>query len=188
MEELVKGFMIHNTSRYMLEDGELRSRLDPALVARLERMSTDIEAAAWRPRRELTDLWHEIARATTPHDDKHVYDALVRCGEQTGHYSTNTFFRLLLKILTPRMFASRFSEFYKRDQQGGEGLVEEVGQNHVALMARDIKGYDHFGPITVGFASIPFRGMGLKNVRLSCSPWSLAEPGPTEVRFRVEWD
>ena len=188
MEELVKGHMIHYTGRYILEDPVLNKRVPPELLEKIRRSQTAFQAKDWRPREELTTLWRAIADAASPRDEKAVYDALLRCGEMVGGYATNTFFKLLLKILTPKMFASRFSEFYKRDQQGGEGVVEDIGPNHVVLVARGIKGYDHFGPTTVGWALVPFRGMGLDNVRMTCSPWSLAEPGPDEVRFVVNWD
>lgn len=190
MEELVKGFVVQHSCRYILEDAQapLRERMSKEAVARAQQLYRDIEPSSWRPRAELVGVWQSIVDVTEPHEDRVVFDALAHCGERTGEFSTNTFFRLLMKILTPRMFASRFSEFYKRDQQGGEGLVKEIGSNHVILGARDIKGYNYFAPITVGFARVPFRGMGLKNVRADCPNWSLKDPGPNEVEIHIHWD
>jgi len=188
VEGLIRGHMIHYTGRYIAEDPVLSKRVKPELLERIRHDQTAFQGKDWRPRTELTSLWHAIADAVEPREPDAVYAALVRCGEHVGNYATNTFFKLLLKILTPRMFASRFSEFYKRDQVGGEGIVEEVASNRVVLLARGIKGYDHFGPVTSGWASVPFRGMGLKNVKVTCSPWSLEEPGPDEVRFVITWD
>ena len=188
MEPLVKGHMIHYTGRYILEDPVLSQRIDPQLLETIRRNQTAFQAKDWRPRAELTTLWRAIADAASPRDEKTIYEALLRAGDTVGNYATNTFFKLLLRVLTPRMFANRFSEFYKRDQQGGEGLVEEIGTKRVVLLARGIKDYDHFGPVTVGWALVPFRAMGLENVRMTCSPWSLAEPGPNEVRFVATWD
>jgi hypothetical protein len=180
--------MVHYTGRYITEDPVISKRVGPELLEKINRQRTEFHAKDWRPREELTSMWHAIAAAAEPQDETTIYNALVRCGEMVGGYATNTFFRLLLKVLTPRMFASRFSEFYKRDQQGGEGIVEEIGSKHVVLLARDIKGYDHFGPVTVGWAMVPFRGMGLQNVHMTCTPWSLVEPGPEQVRFKITWD
>lgn len=188
MEELIKGHMLHLTGRYIAEDPVLNKRVPATLLERIQRDQTAFKAQDWRPRKDLTALWNAIADAVEPHNQENVQQALARCGEKVGAYATNTFFKLLLKILTPRMFASRFSDFYKRDQVGGEGVVEEIQPNRVVLLARGIKGYDHFGPVTAGWAAVPFRGMGLNNVRSTCSPWSLEEPGPEEVRFTIEWD
>jgi hypothetical protein len=188
VEALIRGHMVHTTGRYIVEDPVLSKKVKPELIEKIRRDQTAFAGKDWRPRTELTSLWQAIADVVEPREHRAVYDALARCGETVGTYATNTFFKLLLKILTPRMFASRFSEFYKRDQVGGEGIVEEVGSNRVVLLARGIKGYDHFGPVTSGWASVPFRGMGLKNVRVTCSPWSLEDPGPDEVRFVIEWD
>lgn len=187
MEELVRGFMIHHTGRHIASDPELRSKVSPAVLAEVERNTTEFQAMDWRPREQLKRLWQAIADVSGPNEED-VYNALFRCGETVGGYSTSTFFRLLLKVLTPKMFASRFGEFYKRDQQGGEGVVLEVGQKHLVLAARGIAGYDHFGPISSGWASVPLKGMGLKNVKMTCAPWSLAEPGPNEVRFTATWE
>src|SRR5262245_37295654 len=115
--------MVHYTGRYISEDPIISKRVPAPLLERIDRQRTEFQAKDWRPREELTSLWHAIATAAEPQDEKSVYNALVRCGEKVGGYATNTFFKLLLKILTPKMFASRFSEFYKRDQQGGEGVV-----------------------------------------------------------------
>jgi hypothetical protein len=188
VQPLIKGHMVHYTGRYITEDPVISQRVPPELLEKISNQRTEFQAKDWRPREELTSLWAAIAKAVEPSTEAAVYDALVRCGEMVGGYATNTFFRLLLKVLTPRMFASRFSEFYKRDHQVGEGIVEEIGSKHVVLLARDIKGYDHFGPTTVGWALVPFRGMGLQNVKMTCHPWSLAEPGPEQVRFKINWD
>jgi hypothetical protein len=188
VEPQCKGYIIQNTGRYILEDPVLNKKVPAPLLEKINRSRTEFKAGDWRPREELTSLWRAIADCAEPQDEESVHAALVRCGETVGGYATTTFFKLLLKVLTPRMFASRFGEFYKRDYRGGEGIVEEVGSKRVVLLARGIKGYDHFGPVTVGWASVPFRGMGLENVRLSCTPWSLSEPGPDEVRFTVNWD
>jgi len=180
--------MIQYTGRFIREDPMLSQRVPASVMEAIKKNDTAFKAQDWRPREELTGLWHAIADAAEPRDEAAVYQALVRCGEMVGSYATTTFLKLLLKVLTPRMFASKFPDFYKRDQKGGEGLVEEIGTKHVILVARGIKGYDHFGPVTVGWSSVPLRGMGLKGVKVSCSPWSLEAPGPEEVRFTASWE
>lgn len=188
MEAFIRGHMIQYTGRFISEDPVLSQRMPPATLDLIRHNQTAVAMTDWRPRGELTALWDAIVDANEPKDDDAVYRTLVRCGGMIGTYATGTFLKLLLRVLTPKMFANKFPDFYKRDHRGGEGLVEEIGAKRVVLIARGIKGYDHFGPITVGWSAVPLAGMGLKGVKMTCSPWSLAEPGPEEVRFEATWE
>jgi hypothetical protein len=187
VEPMIKGYIIQNSGRFILGDPVISKRVDEAIVEDIHRNEPLLKPTAWYPRRDVVKLWSAIA-ATQP-DDASAYDALTRCGTFAGTQATTTFLKLLFKVLTPRMFASKFPDFYARDHQGGgEGVVEEIGQNRVVLQARDVEGYDHFGPNTVGWAGVGLRAMGLKNLKLTCDPWSLAEPGPKTIRFVATWD
>lgn len=181
---MLKGYLIQHTRKFVLTNDAIRRAVDPGLVHELER-APPLNPSGWYPRQEQVRLWRAIA-ATQP-DEKSARETLIQCGAYAGTEATGTFLKLLFKVLTPKMFASKFPDFYKRDHQGGEGVVEEVADKRVVLSARDVAGYDHFGPNTVGWAGVGFRAMGLKNLSLTCSPWSLAEPGPPEVRFVATW-
>jgi hypothetical protein len=185
LEPLIKAYIVEHTGRFILSEPAIRDRVDPSLLQEIEARTS--QKATWYPRRAQVELWRAIV-ATQP-DEAGAYDALVRSGEYVGTHMTTTFLRLLFKVLTPKMFGAKFPDLYKRDHHGGgEGVVEEVAEKRVVLSARDIEGFDHFGPNTVGFARVAFAAMGLKNVRITCSPWSLEAPGPKDVRFVAEWD
>lgn len=185
MEPLIKAYIVEHTGRFMLSDSLIRERTDPALIEEIEARTSG--KVTWYPRTTQVKLWRAIV-ATQP-DEASAYDALVRSGEYVGTHMTTTFLRLLFKVLTPKMFGAKFPDLFKRDHHGGgEAVVEEISDKRVVLIARDIAGFDHFGPNTVGFARIAFGAMGLKNVKITCSPWSLTEPGPSVVRFVSEWE
>lgn len=186
MEPMIKGYIIEVTEAFILGDPALRSRMDPVLIDQIEARAAKLNPTGWYPREDQTRLFRGMV-ATAP-DEKSAYDLLVRSGEFSGRKAMGTFLKLVLKVLTPRMFAGKFPDFFKRDHQGGEGVVEEVGDHRVVLVARGIEGFDHFGPSTVGWAGVNLQGMGLKNVKMTCSPWSLAQPGPRETRFVATWD
>lgn len=188
MAAFIRGHMLQFTGRFIREDPLLRGRVPHEVLERIRRYDLSVKPQEWRPREELTSLWDAIVQATEPRTDRAAYEALVRCGGRIGGYAATTFLKLLLKVMTPKMFASKFPDFYKRDHQGGEGIVEDVDARRVVLVARGIQGYDHFGPITVGWSMVPFTGMGLRNVSMTCSPWSLSQPGADQVRFVATWD
>lgn len=186
VEPLTKGYIIVNTARFIQEDQEIRARIDPALLEEVNGKLLKYTATGWYPRSDLVKLYRAIAGSQP--DEKAAYGALLRTGEYAGRVAIGTFMKLLFKILTPKMFASKFPDFYKRDHQGGEAAVEEVSEKRVALVARDIEGFDHFGPNTVGFATVALGAMGLKGLSVTCSPWSLAQPGPIETHIVATWE
>jgi len=188
VEAFIRGYMIQYTGRFISEDPVLSKRMSADVMEQIKRNETAVEMKDWRPRAEVTALWEAIVDASEPSNQEAAYQSLVRCGERMGSYATGTFLKLLLRVLTPKMFANKFPDFYKRDHRGGEGVVEEISPKRVVLCARGVKGYDHFGPITVGWCAVPLMAMGLKGIKMACTPWSLADPGPDEVRLIATWD
>ncbi len=187
MDPMIKGYIIQNAVDFMLSDTDVAQRIDRSLFRELKSGGILFGPTAWYPRTEIMRLTRAIADSQP--DEKAAYDALVRCGEFGGRAAIGTFMKLLFKILTPKMFASKFPDFFKRDNQGGEPGVESIDERRVVLRAAEIEGYDHFGPYTVGFARIALGAMGLKNLEVTCSPtWSRAAPSAETVRIIATWE
>jgi hypothetical protein len=183
---MIKGYILQFAGRFILSDPEISARIEPGLALAIRRSEPELKPTGWYPRHDLVKLWRTIA--DTQPDESSAYDALVRCGTSVGTQATNTFLKLLFKVLTPKLFAGKFPDFFARDHQnGGAAAVEEIAPNRVVLVVRDIEGYDHFGPNTVGWAGVGFRAM-VKNPKIVCSPWSLAAPGPKELRVTATWE
>ena len=185
MEPMIKGYIIQFTGRYMLENHELRGRLPQAIVSRAERNATALKPATWYPRQDVVDLWRAIAAAHP--DEASARAALVACGTNIGTFAAGTFLKLLFKVLTPRMFANKFPDLWIRDSQGGYIEMGAVEDNSLKFMFKDMAGFDHISPISQGWVGFALTSLGLKQLQASCSPWSLAEPGPREIQFEAHW-
>jgi hypothetical protein len=54
------------------------------------------------------------------------------------------------------------------------------------MRLRDVSGFDHVGPVSVGFLRFGMRAVGAQ-AQFEQMGWSLENPGPNEIRYRVTW-
>ena len=137
-------------------------------------------------RDKLVRIYHAIADIHA-NDERAVYDDLVRCGAAMGGFATGTFLKLLLKVLTPRLFARKFPDLWARDHQRGRIEIVSVEDNSMVMRFKDMEGYDHFAPVAAGFGGVSLRGMGVKDLEMKVEPWSLAQPTAQEVFIHATW-
>jgi hypothetical protein len=185
MEGMVKGYLTVATGRFIAGDAELRGRVPPELLATIAEQETSIKPRQWYPRHDLMALWRAIAAGS---DDAAAYRDLVRCGESIANYATGTFLKLLLKVLTPAMFARKFPDLWKHDHDGGSIVNDTVTDNSLRVTIKDIEGFDHVSATAPGFISFALKSIGLKNVTTRSPNWSLATPGPRDAIVEVSWD
>ncbi|HLU65334.1 MAG TPA: hypothetical protein VKZ63_03635, partial [Kofleriaceae bacterium] len=101
-----------------------------------------------------------------------------------------TFFRVLLKIMTPSLFAKKLPSFWERDQKGGrfECDVSKVDDRQIQLRLVDVADYDYIGPVSVGFLEFAFNAMGKRGFKVVMPGYSLAQPAQRDIDFHVTWD
>lgn len=142
---------------------------------------------SWCPR----EAWMEMLRGLVAlrADEAGARDVVVRCGRAICEDATNAFLKLLIKFMTPSLFCKKFPDFWRRDFQGGELTVDasEISRNRFTTFIRGIGGFDHVGPIGVGFVGFAMDRVAKKEVQVELVGWSLACPGPPEVRLVVSW-
>jgi len=185
MELMVKGYAIQATAEFLSSDPDLRGRLPDDFVKEAVRATSAMKATEWYGRSEAIDLYAAIARAYS--SDAEAYAAFVRCGRATAGAAIKGYLKLLLKVLTPRMFASKFPDFWSRDHQSGHAEVGVIEDKRLVLRLRDVGGFDHIGPVSAGFIDFAMEAIGMKGVEVTCTPWSLATPGPNDVEIEVRW-
>jgi hypothetical protein len=161
----------------------VRETFSPELKAALVTM----KRTTWHPRA----AWIEVLRAVASvHNDPVVSKAdLAECGKAICEDAANTFMKLLLKIMTPRLFAKKFPDFWLRDMRGGVMTVDpsELEQNRFVAYLKDVEGFDHVGPAGNGFIGFAMEKITGGPVKIIVSPWSLERPGPAEIRWDVSW-
>lgn len=190
MEPMIRGYSVKQQLNFLETQYEpdVSRRLLETIPADVRASLGDLKAAEWYPRAYSVAVLRAIA-SNHGSDEKAVYDDLARCGTFIATEATNTFLKLLMKILTPTLFAKKIPEFWKRDQTGGHFEVDtsRVKNDTLELALRDVEGFDHIGLIGIGWLSYGLTAMGKSNVVVTQKGWSLAKPGPRDIEYHVCW-
>lgn len=187
MERQIKAYALVSTRVFILDNPELRARIDPSVVKHLEEVNATVKGTDYVAWGELITPWRAICDAHAG-DAEAARAALVHCGNMIGEHATNSFLKILLRMLTPQMFGTKFPSFWGRDIRGAAPAeVQFNGGKEMTITLKDVEGFDHIGPIAEGWIGFTLRTMKVKNLVVSCSPWSLETPGPPEVRIHVQW-
>src|SRR4051812_11935416 len=114
-EPKVRGMLVQGLASYV------EKRCEPALRSKImEAVSADVRAAlptmeknVWYPRRYALDFCRAIVSVTGDENN------ITLAGHHIANEATNTFMKLLIKVLTPKMFARQFPEFWKKYHSHG---------------------------------------------------------------------
>lgn len=186
METMIRGYMVQLAARFVVEDPILSQRFPRPLFSEVRGYQWTIKPSEWVDRDKVVRIYHAIAEIHA-HDERAVYDDLVRCGAAMGGFATGTFLKLILKVLTPRLFAKKFPDMWARDHQRGRIEIVSVQDTEMVMRFKDMEGYDHFAPVAVGWGGTALRGMGVRDLEMKVDPWSLAQPTAKEVLIVARW-
>lgn len=119
-------------------------------------------------------------------DEARARDALIASGEYVAREATNTFLRLLMKMLTPALFARKLPDFWKRDCSRGRFEVDVTEQKLVCRLF-DVGGFDHVPCTTAGFVKFALAAMGKSVAKVDVYNWSLAAPCADGACIELTW-
>lgn len=119
--------------------------------------------------------------------EKEKLDGIIRCGQFVGEDATSTFLKLLVKVLTPSMFAMKFPQFWARYHDFGELVpdVSDIAKNHVRFHVRGVSGYRYITAMGIGWIGNAFRSMGKKDVVITPDPPGFLEG--SEFTWHTRW-
>lgn len=184
----IRGYSLRQAARYLEHkfDPDARKRAIESMPSSSRSMLSSFDAAEWYPRDHSAALFRAIASAR---GGEEAYNDLVGCGEFIASEATNTFLRLLMRIMTPTLFAKKVPEFWKRDQRGGhfEVDVAQADNGRIGMKLADVEGYDHIGIVSIGWIKFGMSALGKKDVKIDQTGWSMATPGPREISYEVTW-
>ena len=185
----IRGYSLKQTAKYLDTkfDAETRRRTAEGLPAAVRSMMSEFQPAEWYPREYSAALFRAIAAAK--HDEQGSYHDLVQCGEYIASEATNTFLKLLMRIMSPTLFAKKVPEFWQRDQRGGffEVDTSRADDKRIGMRLAEVSGYDHIGIVSIGWIQFGMTALGKKDVKVQQEGWSLAKPGPTEIKYEITW-
>jgi hypothetical protein len=169
-------------------DPELRERIYASVPADVGRDPARYDKMLWYPVRCVSSYYEAIA-SVTDGSEAAVLASLQACGRAMAHAATNSFLRLLMRIMNPGTFAKKLGDFWERDHKCGrmEGDVSEIANKKLIVRLTDIAGYTHTSAIASGFGSFALEAMGMKNVTPVLQGWSLRTPAPESAIIHLTW-
>ncbi|MBX3092878.1 MAG: hypothetical protein KF801_10285, partial [Cryobacterium sp.] len=140
----------------------------------------------WYPLSTISALYSGIAQLHDG-DEAKAFATLRGCGMFIAESATNTFLKLLMRVMTPSVFASKAPNIWTRDNRYGRMETELLGPREMAVHLRGVADYAHVGPVVAGFGSFAMGAVGAKDLDVKVSPWSLADSSPPDVRIVMTW-
>jgi hypothetical protein len=168
-------------------DDAARKRIFGALTPAARSFMEVAKKQQWAPPGHSSELWAAMVKEHTPDQQA---DQLVKCGRYMGAFATNTYLKLLMKMLTVKMFAKKFPDIWQRDANFGRvelGDLAEIEKGKLTIYFKDLK-FAYFGPITQGWFSFSLETMGLKGLSVENAGWSVTNPDPGELTYRISWN
>jgi hypothetical protein len=185
MGAMIRGYAVLASGRFILDDAAMRKAVPKDVLDLIAEQHGRLVTGVFYPLEEVLKLWRAIAKASS--SEAKAYENLIRCGEFAAAAALGTFLKFMLKVLTPRMFAKQFPQFWAHDFRGGRIDIDKMEDNSMRIAVREIAGFEHMAPIAVGFVGFAIRATGLKNVVIDCKSWSMAKTDPDEVIVDVTW-
>jgi hypothetical protein len=188
-ERLVRGFVIMSAVSYIeqrMEPGA-RTRSLAALPPDLREAIRGMQRNGWYPAVQCQEAYRAVSMAWESPPER--YEELTKCGRSIAQDATNTFLRLLIRFLTPAVFARKFGDFWRKDHNFGnvENDPTHKGSNSLVLNMSGVEGYEFIAPVARGWMSMAFEAIGKKGVSVKETQHSFSRFESPTYRFLVEW-
>lgn len=186
---LTRGYVFGTTLKYVRQGlaPERRERalslISPDTIQWTETLQ---KPAEMYPVARSVEMFDAIAAASGG-DEKIAEEDLIGCGMFAADEAMNTFLKLLMRVLTPSLFAKKLPSLYARDNSQGNVAVK-VSDESLSCTMKGIGGYKHVGPISVGWSAFTLGRMGKKLRSTKLEGWSLATPSPEDFSFELAWE
>lgn len=184
-----RGYLVGATADFMknrLGEDEWARFCSSASPAFQQALVEGFEPAAWYPISLLNELIDGIIRELGDGNEEKARQALFDCGQFAAATASNSFLKMLLKILTPSLFAKKAPTMFRRDFSQGR-LDVELGDNSISGRMYDMEELRHVGAFCPGFLAFPLTSMGKKISNVELTDWSLDTPYVDGVGFKISW-
>lgn len=143
-----------------------------------------LKKTEWYPLAYAVDQCAAIdAQFEDPHKS---YDELKRCGHFIADDAASTYMKLLMKVLTPKLFARQFPEVWKRYHDFGK-LASDMSHIEENRVVFTIPGYPYVAPMCHGWLEFAFDCLGKGNSLEVETNQPPGAPVPDLVEYRVKW-
>jgi hypothetical protein len=185
-----RGYMITHATGFLREKvGEaqwpkVRAQFSPELQALL---ASELKHAGWYPMSLFNEVTRQIVEHVGKNEQEASREAIHQCGRHIAREATNTFLRMLLRLLSPALLAKKLPELLKRDFSGGGQLVAELNGRTLICEYIDMNEFEHCIAYASGFVATAFESMGKKVQSIELPGWSVDKPSVDRARYELTW-
>jgi len=165
---------------------EIESKFSPAILSALHESGPK----DWFP----IEIWKEALDGivVAQPDIAAARVAIRSVGRHICEGTVNSFLKLLMRIMTPRLFAEKSGSMISRDFCGFKGGIDynfEVDDKAKIVMIeiRNAGQHPYLGGTGQGFCEFAFQYMGKKNVIIDEPDCPLDDWAPEHARWRIRW-
>lgn len=184
----VRGYMMSTTAAYLRETAASRRLSDPSkhFSSALSASLSNVVPVGWYPVAHVAELNRHIVTLLAGDEEQRAREELHSCGRFMAVEATNTFMRLLMRVLTPTLFAKKLPDLWRRDCKHGE-LAIEVDDRRMVLGLNGMNGHDHIAAVMPGYVGFALEKMGKVVDDVKIDGWSLTNPGATNSKIHFTW-
>ncbi len=143
------------------------------------------KAAVWYPVATLSEVLMALS-SQAGGDEKRAQELLVNAGSRMALEATNTFLRILMRMLTPTLLAKKIPDLWNRDSTRGR-LAMDVSEQKVVCHIYETEGFAHALCTITGFVKFALTTMGKTIETTTISGWSLNAPHSKEGAAEFVW-
>ncbi|HVK73960.1 MAG TPA: hypothetical protein VM734_11605 [Kofleriaceae bacterium] len=185
----VRGYIVSKSSAYLrsiVSEAEAR-RIWEGFSPALNHAISQAKPAEWMPAAYSSEILRAIVAQSKGNED-HARDELIKCGRYIANEATNTFLRLLMRVLTPALFAKKLPGFWSRDSTAGRYEVD-VTEDKITCHLKEMEAFEHIAPIGMGYVSFALEAMGKKITKTQLHGWSLSRTTAADgIWFELFWE
>lgn len=184
-----RGYLVEATAQFLKDKvgepawNEIRRQLSPDLQRQLDR---GFEPAGWYSISMFNELIEHLVARVGQNDEEKVKSALFECGQFAATSASNSFLKILLKIMTPTLFVRKAPTMFRRDFTRGR-LDLELNDNSVSGRLYEMAELPHVAAYGPGFLAFPLKAMGKEITDVSLTDWGLDKPYVEGVGFTIKW-
>jgi hypothetical protein len=182
-----RGYAMVATWKYINETfpAEARERIRAHLSPEVRNQGT-YDAVSFYSCNHLYEPFVGIASLSS--DQATAMKQLEECGKFIAREATNTFLRLIMKVVTPTLFAKKLPTLWSRDNTVGRFHVDltNVESGRMVFHLEEVSGFFHIGPVAQGWIAFSMEAMGRQVKSIHLSNWSLKTPAPDAVQIDVQ--
>jgi hypothetical protein len=164
---------------------ERRQKVLDHISADSLRLIESMKSNDWYPMDPLAEITGAIIAANEGNPAMAEHD-IIELGKFIGREATNTFLRLIIRVLTPRLFAKKLQAIYLRYYSVGS-LSVDVTEDRMVISFTGTKGFPHLPAIVVGWLSGVFEIMGKQLVSYKTTSWSITNPYNESFDVELVW-